>query len=148
MQGYWNMPDETALTIKNGWLHTGDLVIMDQGGYLRIVGRCKDMIIAGGYNIYPDEIDRVLTAHPKVFEACTIGVPDECRGETVKSFIILNPGEECTDAELDTYARAELAAYKAPKSYEFREELPKSAMMKLLRRVLRDEEEAKMRKNN
>ncbi|RMH02700.1 MAG: long-chain fatty acid--CoA ligase [Planctomycetota bacterium] len=140
MKGYWNMPDETAHMIRNGWLYTGDLAVMDEDGYLRIVGRKKDMILAGGYNIFPDEIDRVLMSHPDVVEACTIGVPDEKRGETVKSFIQLRPGAVVTEAELTEYCRERLARYKVPKLWEFREELPKSSMMKLLRRVLRDEE--------
>ena len=140
MKGYWQRPEATAEMIQDGWLYTGDLAIMDEDGYLRIVGRKKDMIIAGGYNIYPDEIDRVLQAHPAVFESCTIGVPDERRGETVKSYVVLQPGEKLTEAQLDEWCRERLASYKVPRSYQFREELPKSSMMKLLRRVLRDEE--------
>jgi long-chain acyl-CoA synthetase len=143
MQGYLNNPDETANMLRNGWLYTGDLAIMDEDGYCKIVGRKKDMIIASGYNIYPDEIDRVITGHDAVFESCTIGVPDDKRGETVKSFVVLNPGKTATAEELEKFCRAELAAYKVPRDWEFREELPKSAMMKLLRRTLRDEELAK-----
>jgi len=104
------------------------------------VGRKKDMIIASGYNIYPDEIDRVLTAHEAVFESCTIGVPDEKRGETVKAFLQLHPGSSVSVEELTEYCQEQMAAYKVPKLWEFREELPKSSMMKLLRRSLRDEE--------
>ena len=143
MKGYWKQPEATAEMIKDGWLYTGDLAIQDEDGYLRIVGRKKDMILAGGYNIYPDEIDRVLANHPSVLESCTIGVPDEKRGETVKAFVMIQPDEVVTEEELDTWCRESLAAYKVPRSYEFREELPKSSMMKLLRRVLRDEEIAK-----
>ena len=143
MKGYWKQPEATAEMIKDGWLYTGDLAIQDEDGYLRIVGREKDMILAGGYNIYPDEIDRVLTNHPAVIEACTIGIPDEKRGETVKAFVMTQPGETVTEEELDTWCRENLAAYKVPRFYEFRDELPKSSMMKLLRRVLRDEEIAK-----
>ena len=102
------------------------------------------MIIASGYNIYPDEIDRIITAHDAVFESCTIGIPDEKRGETVKAFIACNPGMSVTAEELAEYCRGELAAYKVPREWEFRDDLPKSAMMKLLRRELRDEEVAKM----
>ncbi|MBT3890367.1 MAG: long-chain fatty acid--CoA ligase [Planctomycetaceae bacterium] len=144
MQGYLNNPSETANMLRNGWLYTGDLATMDEEGYCKIVGRKKDMIIASGYNIYPDEIDRVITAHDAVFESCTIGIPDDKRGETVKAFIALNPGMTATAEELEEHCRAELAAYKVPRLWEFREELPKSAMMKLLRRTLRDEEVAKM----
>ncbi|MDE0585326.1 MAG: long-chain fatty acid--CoA ligase [Planctomycetota bacterium] len=144
MQGYLNNPDETANMLRNGWLYTGDLATMDEEGYCKIVGRKKDMIIASGYNVYPDEIDRIVTSHDAVFESCTIGIPDDKRGETVKAFVALNPGMSVTAEELEEYCRAELAAYKVPRSWEFRDELPKSAMMKLLRRTLRDEEVAKM----
>jgi len=143
MVGYWQRQDETDLMIKNGWLYTGDLAIMDEQGYFRIVGRKKDMIIASGYNVYPDEIDQILTDHPAVIEACTIGVPDEKRGETVKSFVVLAEGASITEDELVAHCRESLAAYKVPRSVAFKDELPKSAMMKLLRRELRDQELAK-----
>lgn len=143
MRGYLNRPEETAEMLRGGWLHTGDLAVMDEDGFLKIVGRKKDMILCSGFNVYPDEIDRVLMAHPKVFEACTIGVPDEKRGETVKAFVVAQPGQTLTEQELDSWCRQELAAYKVPHEWEFRPELPKSSMMKLLRRVLRDEELAK-----
>ena len=143
MRGYHNMPDETANMIRNDWIYTGDLAVMDEEGYIRICGRKKDMILAGGYNIFPDEIDRVLTEHPAVFEACTVGLPDEKRGETVKSFIAFEPDKSASEEELDAWCRERLAAYKVPRHWEFRDELPKSSMMKLLRRVLRDEELAK-----
>lgn len=143
MQGYLNREQETSNTIRNGWLYTGDLAVMDEEGYFKIVGRKKDMIIASGYNVFPDEIDRVLMAHERVFESCTIGVPDQKRGETVKAFVVTHPGETITEEELTKWCSDEMAAYKVPKQWEFREELPKSAMMKLLRRELRDEEIAK-----
>lgn len=143
MQGYLNREQETSNTIRNGWLYTGDLAVMDEEGYFKIVGRKKDMIIASGYNVFPDEIDRVLMAHEKVFESCTIGVPDQKRGETVKAFVVPHPGETVSEEELAKWCSDEMAAYKVPKQWEFREELPKSAMMKLLRRELRDEEIAK-----
>ena len=145
MVGYLNREQETANMIRNGWLYTGDLATMDEDGYFKIVGRKKDMIIASGYNIFPDEIDRVLMSHDKVFESCTIGIPDEKRGETVKSYIVLQPGEAMDEDDLKEWCSAELAAYKVPKIWEFRDELPKSAMMKLLRRELRDEEIAKQK---
>ncbi len=143
MRGYWNREDETALTIKNGWLHTGDLARMDEDGFFFIEGRKKDMIICSGYNVYPDEIDRVLTAHPAVLEAGTIGIPDEQRGESVKSFVVLAPGETATGEDLIAYCRENMAAYKAPQAIEFRDELPKSSVLKILRRELRSEELAK-----
>lgn len=139
MQGYWNRPEDTAETLRDGWIYTGDLAKMDKDGYFWIVGRKKEMIVASGYNVYPDEIDRVLFAHPKILEAATIGVPDPQRGETVKSFVVLLPGESATESEIVDFCKQQLAAYKVPKSVEFREELPKSAVQKILRRKLREE---------
>jgi long-chain acyl-CoA synthetase len=136
--GYYNMPSETAQTLRNGWFHTGDIGTMDEDGYLYIVDRKKDMIIAGGFNIFPREIDEVLYEHPKVLEACTVGVPDEYRGETVKAFVVAKPGQTITAEELDAFCRERLTPYKVPKKYEFMDELPKSAIGKVLRRELRD----------
>jgi long-chain acyl-CoA synthetase len=140
MQGYWNRPEETALVLRDGWLHTGDIARMDEDGYFYISGRKKDMIIVSGYNVYPDEVDAVLMAHPAVQECATIGVPDARRGELVKSFLVLKPGTTATAEEIVAYCRANLAAYKVPRAVEFRRELPKSPVLKILRRVLRDEE--------
>ncbi len=145
MRGYWNRPEETAKVLRDGWLYTGDLAKIDEDGYCYIVGRKKDMIVAGGYNIYPDEVDEVLFAHPAVLEAATIGIPDPKRGETVKSFVVLKPGETLTEEELIAYCKKELAAYKVPKQIEFIDELPKSSMMKILRRELRERELARMK---
>ena len=145
MQGYWNNPEETAGQLKDGWLYTGDIATADEDGYLFIVDRKKDMIIAGGYNIYPREIDEVLFQHPKVAEAVSLGVPDQYRGETVKAFVVLKDGETADEEEIIAFCRERLAAYKAPKTIEFRQELPKSAVGKLLRKVLRDEELAKLK---
>ena len=117
---------------------------MDDDGYHRIVGRSKELIVASGYNVYPDEVDRVLMEHPAVLEAATIGVPHEKRGETVKSFLVLEPGQELSAEEIIAFSRERLAAYKVPKLIEFRDELPKSAVLKILRRKLREEELAKM----
>jgi long-chain acyl-CoA synthetase len=140
MKGYWNQPEETAGTLRDGWLHTGDLASMDDDGYFRIVGRKKELIIAGGYNIYPDEIDEVLVSHPDILEAATIGVPDEKRGETVKSFVVLRPGASVSEEEITSYCRERLAAYKIPRLLEYRDELPKSSVLKILRRKLLEEE--------
>jgi long-chain acyl-CoA synthetase len=140
MKGYWDNPDETANAIREGWLFTGDIAVQDADDYFAIVDRKKDMIIAAGYNIYPREIDEVLYEHPKVADAVAIGIPDEYRGETVKAFVVLNPGEKATQADIIDFCREKLAAYKAPTIVEFREELPKSAVGKILRKVLRDEE--------
>ncbi len=144
MAGYWKKPDATADMIKNGWLYTGDIASVDDDGFFSIVGRTKDIIIAGGYNIYPDEVDAVLMAHSAVLEAATIGVPDERRGETVKSFIVLVEGHSITAEALIEYCRKELAAYKIPRQIEFRDALPKSTVLKILRRELREEETAKL----
>lgn len=143
MQGYWNNPEETKLQLKDGWLYTGDVGQMDEDGYITIVDRKKDMIIAGGFNIYPREVDEVLYQHPKVAEAVTIGVPDAYRGETVKVFIVLKPEFKATDKEIIDFCKTKLAPYKVPKLVEFRESIPKSAVGKILRKILRDEEMAK-----
>ncbi len=143
MQGYWNNPQETAGQLKDGWLYTGDIAVQDEDDYFFIVDRKKDMIIAGGFNIYPREIDEVLFQHPKVQEAVSVGIADKYRGETVKAYIVLKPGETATAEEIINFCREKLAAYKVPKLVEFRTSLPKSAIGKVLRKVLREEEEAK-----
>jgi long-chain acyl-CoA synthetase len=143
MKGYLNMPEETASTLKDGWLHTGDVAKMDEDGYFFIVDRKKDMIVASGYNVYPREVEEVLFEHPDVAEAVAIGVPDEYRGESVKAFVVKRPGAGATEDEILAFCKERLAAYKAPKEVEFRDELPKSAVGKLLRRVLVDEERAR-----
>jgi long-chain acyl-CoA synthetase len=143
MQGYWNNPEETTKQLRDGWLCTGDIAQQDADGYLYIVDRKKDMIIAGGFNIYPREVDEVLYQHPQVREAITVGIPDPYRGETVKAFVSLVPGAMVTDKEIIAFCKQKLAPYKVPKQVEFRESLPKSAVGKLLRKILRDEEMAK-----
>ena len=143
MMGYWNRPDETASTLRNGWLYTGDIATMDEEGYFYIVDRKKDMIIVAGYNVYPREIDEVLYEHPKVQEAVTVGVPHKTRGEIIKVYIVPKKGEELTKAEILSHCREKLANYKVPKQVEFRDELPKTIVGKVLRRALRDEEEQK-----
>ena len=119
---------------------------MDEDGYIYIVDRKKDMIIAGGFNIYPREVDEVLFQHPKIEEAVSCGVPDEYRGETVKAFVVLKKGQTATDKEIIEFCKERLAGYKVPKMVEFRTELPKSAVGKILRKILRDEEIAKSKK--
>lgn len=143
MKGYWNKPEETENTFKNGWLLTGDLGYMDENGYFYIVDRRKDMIIAGGYNIYPREVEEVLYEHEGVVEAVIAGVPDPYRGETVKAYVVPKSGYELDEAELNKFCRKHLAAYKVPRIYEFREELPKTAVGKILRRQLIDEDKVK-----
>jgi len=143
MKGYWDDPEKTADQIRDGWLFTGDVAVRDEDDYFFIVDRKKDMIIAGGYNIYPREIDEVLYQHPKILDAVAVGINDEYRGETVKAFVVLKEGETATGEEIIGFCREKLAAYKAPKLVEFRTELPKSAVGKVLRKILRQEEEAK-----
>jgi long-chain acyl-CoA synthetase len=143
MKGYWNRPEETKAVLRNGWLYTGDLAKMDEDGFIFIVDRKKDMIIAGGFNIYPREIEEVLYEHPKVKEAVCYGVPDEYRGQTVKVCIVLKDGETCTPDEITEFCQSRLAKYKVPKLIEFRDSLPKSLIGKVLRRVLLEEEMAK-----
>ena len=143
MRGYWNMPDETALALRDGWLYTGDLAVIDADGFHRIVGRKKEMIVVSGYKVFPDEVDGVLMSHPAVLEAATIGLPDPKRGELVKSFVVLKPGSQATVADVLAFCRENLAAYKVPRAIEFRGALPKSGALKILRRKLVEEELAK-----
>lgn len=143
MKGYWNNPEETKHVFKDEWLLTGDLGYMDENGYFYVVDRKKDMIIAGGFNIYPREIEEVLYKHPAIQTVVVAGVPDSYRGETVKAYIVLKEGFQVTEQELDEFSRKQLASYKVPRIYEFRTELPKTAIGKILRRVLIEEEKAK-----
>jgi len=145
-QGYYNKPNETKASLKDGWLYTGDIGTMDEEGYFYIVDRKKDMIIAGGYNIYPRDIDEVLYQHPKVAEACAIGVPDPYRGETVKVFVVLKEGQTSSEEEIIKFCKEKLAAYKVPKLVEFVPSLPKSAVGKILRKELRQMELDKAKK--
>lgn len=140
MQGYWNNPEETAGQIRDGWLFTGDIAIRVEDGYIFIVDRKKDMVIAGGFNNYPREIDKVLFQHPKIQEAVAVGITDPYRGETIKACIVLKPGETATEEEIITFCREKLAAYKVPRRVEFRDSLPKSVIGKVLRKILRAEE--------
>jgi len=138
MKGYWQRDDETAKTVTaDGWLRTGDIARMDADGYFYIVDRLKDIIIASGFNIVPREVEEVLFEHPKVQEAVVAGVPDARRGETVKAYIVLKPGETATVDEIVAFCKERLAAYKVPRQIEFLDALPKSAVGKILRRELR-----------
>ena len=146
MQGYWHLPDETASALRNGWLYTGDLAVMDEEGYFFIMDRKKDMVIVGGYNVYPREVDEVLLEHPDVLEGVSVGIPDGVRGEALKAYIVPRPGVELTKADIVGWCRQRLASYKVPRLVEFREELPKTIVGKVLRRALREEEMAKQAK--
>ena len=144
MLGYWNHPEETAATLADGWLHTGDIAYRDSDGYYFIVDRKKDMAIVGGYNVFPREIDEVLHEHPKIKEAVSLSVPHKTRGEMLKAYIVVKDGAKLSTAELAKFCREKLASYKVPRVFEFRDELPKTLVGKVLRRALREEEEKKL----
>ncbi|PBB06742.1 MULTISPECIES: long-chain-fatty-acid--CoA ligase [Salimicrobium] len=147
MKGYWNKEEETREVLSpDGWFKTGDIGYMDEEGYFYIVDRKKDMIIAGGYNIYPREVEEILYEHSQVQEAVVAGVPDPYRGETVKAYVVRKEGTNLTEEELNEFCKQHLAVYKVPKLYEFREELPKTAVGKILRRSLVEEEKEKQKK--
>jgi len=142
MQGYYGKPAETEAVLKEGWFYLGDIGFLDEEGYLTVVDRKKDIIIAGGFNVYPVEIDDVLMGHPRILEACAIGATDSYRGETVRAYVVAVPGEQLTDAEVIDYCRENLAAYKVPRSIVFVDELPKSAVGKILRREVKRMDES------
>ncbi|HEY3080336.1 MAG TPA: long-chain fatty acid--CoA ligase [Chloroflexota bacterium] len=143
MQGYWNHPEESTTVLRRGWLYTGDVARMDEDGYFWIVDRKKDVIISGGLNVYPREVEEPLYAHPKVREAVAVGVPDDRWGEMVKLYVVLKAGQSATEREIVDFCRERMAAYKVPKTVEFRSELPKSMIGKVLRRALREDEAAR-----
>jgi long-chain acyl-CoA synthetase len=146
MLGYWNRPEATAEMIRNGWLHTGDIAVADEDGYVRIVDRMKDMILVSGFNVYPTEVEQVLYRNPKILKCCVVGLPDDTTGERVKAYVVLRPGEIATAEELDTWSRDHeqgLTGYRVPKEWEFRESLPETLIGKVLRRVLVEEERQK-----
>ncbi len=138
-QGYWQLPEQTVESVRDGWVYTGDLARQDEQGYFYLVGRKKDLIITGGYNVYPREIEEVLYTHPAVYEAAVIGAPDEVKGEIPKAFITLKPGQQTSEGEIIEFCKANLAPYKIPRRVEIRSELPKSSTGKILNRELRKE---------
>ena len=142
MKGYYNRPDETAKTIVNGWLCTGDIGLMDVDGFFKIVDRKKDMILVSGFNVYPNEIEDVVVAHPKVLEVAAIGIDDDKSGEVVKIFVV-KKDKSLTEDELIKHCRESLTGYKVPKQVEWRDELPKTNVGKILRRALKEEEDKK-----
>jgi long-chain acyl-CoA synthetase len=146
MQGYWNKPEETAEVLRDGWLHTGDIAEMDEDGFFKIVDRKKDMIIVGGFNVYPRDVEEILYQNPKVRECAVVGIPGGKSGETVKAYIVVKDGETLTKEEIEAFSRERLTAYKVPKLWEFRDDLPKTMVGKVLRRALLDEEKAKAAK--
>ncbi len=139
MKGYWNMPEETTIALRNGWLYTGDIGKMDEDGYLYIVDRKKDLIIASGYNIYPRDIEEVLYEHEAVQEAVAVGIPDKYKGEAVKAVVVFKDGKSATEEELISFCRQNMAAYKVPSYIESRQQLPKTNVGKILRRAIKEE---------
>jgi long-chain acyl-CoA synthetase len=137
MKGYYKRPEATAEAMRNGWFHTGDIGIIDEEGYLSIVDRKKDMILRGGYSVYPRELEDVMMTHPSVSLVAVIGIPDEKLGEEIKAFVVRKAGMETTEKELVTWCKEEFAAYKYPRHVEFRDHLPTSATGKILKRELR-----------
>lgn len=140
MKGYWNRPDETAAVLRDGWLHTGDMAVAEPDGFFRVVERKKDVIIASGYNVYPREVEEVILEHPAVNEVAVVGVPNDYRGETVKAVVVLKAGMTATAEDIVALCRLELAPYKVPRIVEFREDLPRTLIGKVLRRALREEQ--------
>ena len=141
MKGYWNRPEETERVLRNGWLYTGDLGLMDEDGYFKILGRKKELIICSGFNVYPSEVENLLYMHPAVAETAVIGIPDPYRGETPKAFVVLHQSYrgKITEEDIILWCRENMAAYKRPTIVEFRDELPKSAAGKILKRMLNEE---------
>ena len=138
MKGYWKLPDATAETIVNGWLHTGDICVKDEGGYIYYVDRIKDMIVRGAENVYSREVEEVIATHPAVMEVAVVGVPDERMQEEIMAVVALKPGMSLTDREIVVLCEKNLARYKKPRYVEFVESLPKNAGGKILKRELRD----------
>jgi long-chain acyl-CoA synthetase len=136
MRGYHNMPTETANTLRDGWLYTGDIAFMDKEGYFHIVDRKKEMIKPGGFQVWPREVEEVISQHPKVLEVGVAGIPDAYRGETVKAWVVLRPGESADAEEIRAWCKERLAVFKVPTQVEFRAELPKTIVGKILRREL------------
>ena len=137
MKGYWNLPEETAKAIKDGWLHTGDLAYVDEDGYFYITGRKKDIIIRGGENVSPVEVEEVLLQHPSVAEAGVVGIPDAVYGEEIKAFVVIKPGEQVSEEELIAFCKDRLPTFKRPKKVQFIKSLPRNILGKVLRAELR-----------
>jgi long-chain acyl-CoA synthetase len=144
MRGYWTNADETAQVIRDGWIYTGDVARMDEDGFFYIVDRKKEMVLSGGFNVYPRDVEEVLYMHPKVMEAAVIGIPDTFLGEAVKAFVVPRQGVIPTPEEIIEFCRQQLAPYKVPKQVELRDTLPKTLIGKVLRRALKEEEQQKV----
>jgi acyl-CoA synthetase (AMP-forming)/AMP-acid ligase II len=148
MEGYWNKPEETQEILKDGWLHTGDIGLMDEEGYIKFMGRKRELIKCSGYSVFPAEVENILLRHPAVVEVAVIGVPDPYRGESPKAFIVLKSEYKgkIEEEEIIEWSKENMAAYKRPRIVEFREELPKSGAGKILRRILAAEEKKRYEK--
>jgi long-chain acyl-CoA synthetase len=138
-KGYWNKPEATAKTLKDGWVYTGDMGTLDADGYLTFIGRTKEMIKVSGYSVFPEEVETILIKHPAAAQAAAIGIPDADKGEVVRAFIVLKPGQKVDEAQLIAWARDNMASYKAPRSVRFITALPATGAGKVLRRLLKDE---------
>lgn len=136
MKGYHNMPTETANTVRDGWLYTGDIAYMDDDGYFYIVDRKKEMIKPSGFQVWPREVEEVIAENPKVLEVGVAGIPDAYRGETVKAWVVLKPDDSATAEDIQDWCKERLAPFKVPTHVEFRDELPKTTVGKILRREL------------
>jgi len=147
MQGYWKRPDETAETLRNGWLYTGDIGYMDEEGFLFLTSRKKDLIKCAGFQVWPREVEEILTMHNAISEVCVAGIPDPRQVEAVKAWVVLKEGQSATPEELQRFCREKLTGYKIPRFFDFRKDLPKTLVGKVLRRVLQDEEKAKQTGN-
>jgi long-chain acyl-CoA synthetase len=148
MKGYWNNEKETLRSLQDGWLLTGDLATMDEEGYFYIVGRKKEMVIVGGFNIYPQEVESILYEHPAVKEAAVVGIPDQSNGEVIKAYIVPKDEFQVDLEELKGHCYMKLTRYKVPKEFEIRESLPRNAVGKLLKRLLVQEEQEKEEHKN
>ena len=146
MQGYWNRPRETKEILRDGWLYTGDIGYMDDDGYVFLTSRKKDVIKCGGFQVWPREVEEILMTHPAVAEVCVAGIPDARQMEAVKAWVVLKEGRQVTAEELQKFCREKLTGYKVPRHFEFRKDLPKTFVGKVLRRILQDEEKAKQKK--
>jgi long-chain acyl-CoA synthetase len=146
MKGYWNRPEETKEMLRGGWLYTGDVGYMDDDGYVFITSRKKDLIKPSGFQVWPREVEEVINGHPAVAEVSVAGIPDAKQGEAVKAWVVLAAGKTATAEEIQAFCKEKLVAYKIPKFIDFRSELPKTMVGKVLRRVLQEEEAAKNKK--
>ncbi len=137
-KGYWNKPEATAKTLREGWVYTGDMGKLDADGYLNFIGRFKEMIKVSGYSVFPEEVETILIKHPAIAQAAVIGVPDADKGEVVKAFVVVKPGQSATGAEIVAWSRDNMATYKAPREVTLIAALPTTGAGKVLRRLLKD----------